>query len=360
MKELKVELGERSYNIFIDKGIFDNIGAEIRKIYKGKKVALITDKNVNNLYGCRMGEILKEEGFQVSSIVVVPGESSKSLKTLQKVYEELFQFEIDRGSLIIAFGGGVVGDLAGFAASTFLRGVSFVQIPTTLLSQVDSSVGGKTAVNLENGKNLVGSFYQPKAVFIDPNFLKTLDNKFIIDGLGEVIKYACIRSINLFNNLMGMASLEELMDNMEEIIYECVSIKSEIVIEDEKDNGIRNVLNFGHTIGHGIEALYNYKLYSHGEAVSIGMYIITKISEKLELTAEGTTDKLKELLEKFYMVHEVNLTVNEIDKIIEIIKHDKKMSSGLINIVLIKKIGEVFTIKKDTNFIKESLCSNII
>lgn len=347
MKELKVNIPGRDYTIFIEKGSLKHIGTSIKKIYKGKKIAIITDKNIYDLYGNNLEEKLKAEGFTVNTIRVKAGENSKSLTTLEYVYNELLDFSITRSDLIITFGGGVVGDLGGFAASTLLRGIPFVQIPTSLLAQIDSSLGGKVAVNLEKGKNLVGSFYQPKAVFIDPELLETLEDKYFSDGMGEMIKYACIKDKDLFEKLSNYDTKKGLMTEIEELIYRCLDIKRNIVEIDELDKGERMLLNFGHTLGHGVEKQYNYEKYSHGEAVAIGMYNITRKSEDLALTKEGTADQIKYLLEKYnlpYKMPEIDL-----DAIKEIIALDKKTAGDKINIILLENIGISFikNIKKE-------------
>ncbi len=343
MKKLDVNIAGRNYTIYIESGLVDNIGENIKKIYKGKKIAIITDENVNLLYGKDLERNLGNSGFYVRTIVVKAGENSKSIETLQYVYNKLLGFSITRTDLIVAFGGGVVGDLAGFAASTLLRGIPFVQIPTSLLAQIDSSVGGKVAVNLEKGKNLVGSFYQPKAVYIDPDLLKTLSKRYFYDGMAEVIKYGCIRDKDLFGKLSNYSRDEELLLEIEEIIYICLNIKKEIVERDEMDNGERMLLNFGHTLAHGVEKYYNYEKYSHGQAVAIGIYNITKKSEALGLTREGTCQSIKALIEKYKLPYKMpNINLDEIKDLISV---DKKTNGDNINIVLLEEIGVSF-IKK--------------
>lgn len=340
MKEIRVNLTEKSYPIYIEKGLISNIGAEIKKIYKNKKVAIITDKNVDNFYGEKVKENLENNSFSVLKIILEPGEKSKSIENLLKVYDELLNFEITRGDLIVALGGGVIGDLTGFAAATLLRGVPFIQIPASLLAQIDSSIGGKVAVDLPKGKNLVGSFYHPEAVFIDPEMLNTLDERFLYDGMAEVIKYGCIKDKELFNNLLGYKNKEELMDNMDYIIHTCCSIKKEIVERDEKDTGDRMLLNFGHTIGHAIEKYFNYETYTHGEAVALGMYAITKKSEEMNITKEGTSELIKDILKKYNLEYKIQLQDKE--KILNTIALDKKSKGNHISLVLIKNIGESY------------------
>lgn len=338
MTRLNVDLPQRSYPIIIEKGLFNRINEEIKRIYTNKKIAIITDKNIEKLYGDRIIKEL-EQDFKIKMIVLEPGEKSKSLEVLEEVYNELLDFQITRGDLIIAFGGGVIGDLGGFAASTLLRGISYIQIPTSLLAQIDSSVGGKVAVNLPQGKNLIGSFYHPKAVLIDPELLSTLDKKYFYDGMAEVIKYASILDKELFQDLLEFTE-EELSQNMESIIWKCCSIKKDIVVRDELDTGERMLLNFGHTLGHVVEKHYKYEKYTHGEAVAIGMYNITKRSENMGITNKGISDLIRRILSKYHLPYEMPLIDQEI--ILGTIGLDKKNKGQYMNLVLIREIGEAY------------------
>lgn len=340
MKKLNMNLGSITSNIIIEKGIIKNAGREIRKVYSSNKIAVVTDENVFGLYGEILEKSLAAENFTPTFIVIKPGEQSKTVDTLKHVYSNLVSMGITRGDLIVALGGGVVGDLAGFAASTYLRGIDFVQIPTSLLAQIDSSIGGKVAVNLDEGKNLIGSFYHPKLVLVDPEVLNSLPEKFVKDGLGEAIKYGCIRDKELFSMLLDIKSNFELLDNIEDIIFRCLSIKKETVEMDEKDKGIRMLLNFGHTIGHAIEKYFNYEKYSHGEAVSVGMYWITKKSEEMGITEKGTSDKIKGVLENYGIEYIIPHLDRE--EIIKNILVDKKNISGKLNLILLKDIGNAF------------------
>ncbi|TWH81520.1 3-dehydroquinate synthase [Sedimentibacter saalensis] len=340
MKKLNMNLGSITSNIIIEKGIIKNAGHDIRKVYSSNKIAVVTDENVFGLYGEILEKSLAAENFTPTFIVIKPGEQSKTVDTLKHVYSNLVSMGITRGDLIVALGGGVVGDLAGFAASTYLRGIDFVQIPTSLLAQIDSSIGGKVAVNLDEGKNLIGSFYHPKLVLVDPEVLNSLPEKFVKDGLGEAIKYGCIRDKELFSMLLDIKSNFELLDNIEDIIFRCLSIKKETVEMDEKDKGIRMLLNFGHTIGHAIEKYFNYEKYSHGEAVSVGMYWITKKSEEMGITEKGTSDKIKGALENYGIEYIIPHLDRE--EIIKNILVDKKNISGKLNLILLKDIGNAF------------------
>ena len=339
MKTININLPNNSYDIVIQKGLFNSFGAEIRKVYSNTKIAVVLDRNLHEMYGCRIKDVLEKDNFILNFIVVSPGENSKSLSTLEYVFSKLTSYNITRSDLIIAFGGGVVGDLAGFAAATYLRGISYIQIPTSLLAQIDSSIGGKVAVGLQEGKNLVGSFYHPLRVLIDPDFLLCLPEKYLKDGLGEVIKYACIKDNILYNTLMDIDSNTQLLNRIEQIIYTCCSIKKQLVESDEKDKGQRLLLNFGHTIGHAIEKHMNYKI-SHGEAVCLGMLYITKNSENLGFTETGTYDSIKTILKHFNI--EYKHSGLDIEVLKDYICMDKKNLSGNINLILLKKIGEAF------------------
>lgn len=347
--ELKVDLKDRSYPIIIEKGLINRVSEEIRKVYKGKKIFIITDDNVNKYYGGKISGELKKNDFEVKLLALKPGEETKNFNTLPIVYNELLDFNLTRSDLIIALGGGVIGDLAGFVASTYLRGVDFVQIPTSLLAQVDSSVGGKVAVDLDRGKNLVGSFYHPKCVLIDPEVLNTLDNRFFIDGMAEVIKYGCIKDKQFFDYLEKMENNQQLINNMEVVIHKCCDIKRQAVENDEKDKGERMLLNFGHTLGHAIEQYYNYTKYSHGEGVAIGMYVISKISEEKGLTKKGTSQRIKDILVKYNLPYELDVNIEET---LEAINLDKKKLGNDLNVIILKEIGNSEIYKTTAEFFK--------
>ena len=347
--QLKVDLKDRSYPIIIEKGLINRVSKEIIKVYKGKKIFIITDDNVNKYYGGKISEELKHNDFEVKLLSLKPGEETKNFNTLPMIYNELLDFNLTRSDLIIALGGGVIGDLAGFVASTYLRGVDFIQIPTSLLAQVDSSVGGKVAVDLERGKNLVGSFYHPKCVLIDPEVLNTLDNRFFIDGMAEVIKYGCIKDKQFFDHIEKMENKKQLINSMELIIHKCCDIKRQVVENDEKDKGERMLLNFGHTLGHAIEQYYNYTKYSHGEGVAIGMYAISKISEEKGLTKNGTSQRIKDILVKYNLPYELDINIEEI---LEAINLDKKKLGNNLNVIILNEIGSSKVYKTTAEFFK--------
>ena len=338
MFKMMVEIPGYSYPIIFERGLGSRLGNEIKKLFSGKNIALVTDENVARIYGREIRESLEGQGFTVNIIAVPPGEKSKSLSVLEYLYNSLLDAGIRRDSLIIAFGGGVVGDLGGFAAATLMRGIPLVQVPTTLLAQIDSSIGGKVAVDLPRGKNLVGAFYQPKAVYIDFNFLNTLEKRFLRDGMGEVVKYAAIRDPNLFKYLLDCSGEEYVV--FEKVIPACCFIKKEIVIKDEKEQGERMLLNFGHTLGHALEKYFNYENFTHGEAVAVGMQIFTENSESMGWTKKGTAALIKRLLDKFSLPN--RLPPVEIDRIVELIKGDKKNFDTGINVVLLKEPGKAY------------------
>ena len=349
-KNLFVDLKENSYNILIEKGLLNKLCEEIKNIYFGEKIFIITDENVDKYYGSKVKDELDKIGYKTRKMVLAPGEKTKSFSTLPSIYNELLDFKLTRKELIITLGGGVIGDLGGFVASTFLRGVSFIQIPTSLLAQVDSSVGGKVAVDLEKGKNLVGSFYQPKAVFIDPDVLNTLPEKFYKDGMAEVIKYGCIKDRDFFYMLKSLKSREEVMNNIEDILYKCCYIKKSVVERDEKDLGERMLLNFGHTLGHAIEKYYNFTGYSHGEAVAIGMYNISLKSEDEGITEKGVAEEIKEILINYDLPYKVDIKDN--NKIIDTISLDKKNIGNVLKVILLKSIGESIIYDTTSDFFK--------
>ena len=257
MKSLRVNLGENSYDIIIGSKILDKIGDYVKS--DGGKIFVISDTNVAPIFANTVIDSLLEKGYECKLHVLEAGEPTKSIKSIEPLYSSMLAFNLTRKDLIVTLGGGVIGDLGGFVASTYLRGVPFVQVPTSLLAQVDSSVGGKVAVDLPEGKNLVGSFYQPKLVFIDTDVLYDLPDRFYIDGMAEIIKYGCIKDEALFETLEGIKSREEFMQKVEDIVYTCCDIKRKVVEVDERDTGERMLLNFGHTYGHAIEKYYKFQ-----------------------------------------------------------------------------------------------------
>ncbi|MBQ6913021.1 MAG: 3-dehydroquinate synthase, partial [Acidaminococcaceae bacterium] len=290
-------------------------------------------------YASILQESLEKEGVVVTVLTFPAGEESKNLQTLGFLYDGLAEAGLTRSDAVVALGGGVTGDMGGLAAATFLRGVAFIQIPTSLLATVDSSVGGKVAIDLSSGKNLVGAFYQPKAVFIDPDLLKTLPVRYLHDGLAEVIKYGCIMDKELFVRLEKIQNDAELLACADEIIETCCNIKARIVEHDEFDTGERMLLNFGHTLGHAVEKTFRFDKYSHGEGVGIGMVLLTSRSEKLGLTESGTAGRIAELLQKFQLPAAVDMQQEDF---LQAIALDKKKRGSRLTLVLLKRIGESF------------------
>jgi len=323
------------YDIKIQSGIIEKSGEIVRPLTKAKRVSIITDSNVAPLYLLKVINSFKAAGFKTHSFSFPAGEPSKNLETINKIMEAFCISNLTRGDLAVALGGGVTGDMTGFASAIYLRGIDFVQIPTSLLSQVDSSVGGKTGCDLPFGKNLCGAFHNPLAVLIDPDVLKTLPEHFVTDGLAEAIKAGAIRLPNLFDLFE-----EGIEQNIEQVITESVQMKADIVERDFTEQGERTLLNFGHTLGHAIERYENYCGLSHGQAVAIGMAIITKASEKAGLTEKGTALRLEKLLNKYNLPTKTNIPLKTL---CELAISDKKSRGSSIKLVLIKKIGEGIT-----------------
>lgn len=351
MPEITVAIpaNETSYALKIEKKLLNKVGKEIAQIFNGSKIMVVTDETVHGYYGETVLNQLKTAGYDVQCIVLPPGEQTKAFSSMPNIYSQLIEFGLTRSDLIIALGGGVVGDITGFAAATYLRGISFVQIPTTLLAQVDSSVGGKVGVDLPEGKNLVGAFYHPKLVLIDPLVLETLTDLSFADGMAEVIKYGCIKDEPFFNLLMDLSSREEVMEQIEYIIEKCCTIKKEVVQADEKDTSERMLLNFGHTLGHAIEAYYNYETYSHGQGVAIGMVELSKIAEEKQLTQVGTTGRIVAILENHHLPTQLK-NAKEYAEILPYIKKDKKNYEGKLNVIVLEKIGQAHRVKTDRHF----------
>ncbi|MFC1546463.1 3-dehydroquinate synthase [bacterium] len=331
---------------------------------KTKGVLVVTDKNVKSLYYAKLEKAFIDAGCNVDVYVLEPGEMSKNLDVVNSIYTKCFELYSDRTFYIIALGGGVTGDIAGFAAATYLRGVPFIQVPTTLLAQVDASIGGKTGVNMPYGKNLIGSFYQPKAVWIDPGFLNTLDEKEYISGLAEVVKYAVIKDKSLFKYILDNsdALLKKEFNHVFYIIKKCAKIKAQIVEKDEKEKGLRRILNFGHTLGHALETSGEYKGLTHGEGVAVGMVFAAYLGYKLgkcrrivEQNIEFVLKKLGFYIIDYYKNDYFHNNEDTLNRVIEIIRYDKKMEQDKINFIVPKKIGSAIAVKLDLSLIKKYL-----
>jgi len=343
LANIRVELKERSYAIEIKRGLLSEVGPRLKGLGHSGLCALVSNPLVYGLYGETLLESLRRAGgFEPIVIIVPDGEEYKNLTEAGKIYDVLVKNRFERGSPIIALGGGVIGDITGFAAATYLRGVPYVQVPTTLLAQVDSSVGGKTAVNHSGGKNLIGSFYQPEAVFIDPETLKTLEPREVRTGLAEVIKYGVILDRNFFAfleaNANGLTALENGL--IIEAISRSCAIKADVVSADEFEiTGQRAILNLGHTFGHAIEALSGYGVFRHGEAVAMGMVMSARFSLRLGLCAEEAASRIEALVSALGLP--VEPPEIEISAFIESMKHDKKVRDGGLRFILVRAIGSV-------------------
>ncbi|MBO5727580.1 MAG: 3-dehydroquinate synthase [Oscillospiraceae bacterium] len=353
MKALTVALPGREYDIKIETGLLDKAGACCRAVLpKAKRVAVVTDSNVAPLYLQRVYNSLKLAGFAVEGIVVPAGESSKSMEMLGQLYDQMLAFGLSRTDAVVALGGGVVGDLAGFAAATVLRGVDYVQIPTTLLAQVDSSVGGKVAIDLPAGKNLAGAFWQPKLVLMDPACLTTLSERIFSDGMAEVIKYGCIRDADFFRLLLDCGGRAGVMEHIEQVLYTCCDMKRRVVLNDERDTGERMVLNFGHTVGHAFELAGHYETWTHGQAVAVGMLWAAALGERLGVTPAGTGADIRRALEMYHLPAEIPC---EWETMVEAVGLDKKRAGEGISFVLLEQLGCAVPVKMDTNRLLDEL-----
>lgn len=350
---LSVNLKEHSYQIKVQRNSLAQSGIWVGGIWQKQKVALVTDSTVNQFYTQQVKESLENNGFQTTVMVIPSGEASKSLEMTEYLYSKLVQDNFTKSDGIIALGGGVIGDLAGFVAATYMRGIHFLQIPTSLLAQVDSSIGGKTAVNTAAAKNLIGTFHQPDGVLIDPDVLDTLPQRRLKEGVAEIIKAAAIADVHLWQLLENLKDINELKQCVEKVIIPALKVKQQVVEEDEFDQNQRLILNFGHTIGHAIEKTAGYGAISHGESVAIGMVKITQHAEEIGQTSKNTTQKLQQMLNKF----DLPLTFADFNpiQIKEAIIHDKKIRDDQLKIILLEKIGQAKIIPICLNTIEEYL-----
>ncbi len=336
MRSVRVDTAP-GYDIVIGANAWEALGKLVAP-WRGKQAVVVTDQTVGALYGARVARLLTEAGLRPAQITVPDGENSKSMAQLQALYDAFLDLSVTRADLVVALGGGVVGDLTGFAAASYLRGVPFMQLPTTLLAQVDSSVGGKVAVNLPRGKNLVGAFYQPVAVCADLSALGTLDARQIGCGLGEIIKTACIADAALFETIEHAGGRSGLMPLLPDVVARCCEIKADYVRRDAHDRGARMELNFGHTIGHALEAVLGYGALLHGEAVCIGMLAAAREGEKLGVTEAGTAARLKNVL-AMYDLH-TEMPKADMNALLQAAGHDKKSAGGTLTQVLLTRMGQ--------------------
>lgn len=341
MREIWVSLPNNSYPIRIKPSSLGHLGSSLRGIGAEGQVALVTNPKVDRLYGKSLREGLRKADLVTIKMTVPEGERYKTLSSVKSLYDKLIAHRFERKSFLMALGGGVVGDLAGFVAATYLRGIRLVHIPTTLVAQVDSSIGGKTGVDHAKGKNLIGSFYQPKMVYVDPSVLSTLENREFRSGLAEVAKYGVIADADFFGFLEKEADriLAREPAPLLHLIERCCEIKANVVQEDERESGLRRTLNFGHTIGHALETLGGYRRFLHGEAISIGMVAATKIAFLLGFCKEEDIRRLSVLLTRFGLP--VSLPKVKVTDILNIVTVDKKVENRKVQFVLPERIGGV-------------------
>ena len=355
MVSLNVPLPGREYDILIESGLLDRAGERLRAVLpKAQRIFVVTDSTVAPLYLERVERSLTAAGFGVTACAVPAGEHSKSAAMLARLWESMLEAGLTRTDAVAALGGGVVGDLAGFAAATLLRGVDFVQIPTTLLAQVDSSVGGKVAIDLEHGKNLAGAFWQPKLVLMDPDALDTLPDRTFADGMAEVIKYGCIADREFFDFLAERPSRRAIMAEIEHVLYTCCKIKRDVVVQDERDTGLRMILNFGHTVGHAFELAGHYERWTHGQAVAAGMVCAARLG--LGLGVSGGNDNgiqtLIDLLEAFGLPTHIECGW---DSIVQAVGLDKKSAGDQIIMIFLEKMGHAVPVKMEKETVLECL-----
>ena len=354
---VKVSLAERSYDIVIKAGLLQEVGSRLRGLGCSGKVAVVTNPVVGRLYGKAVQDSLKAAGYQVKMILVPNGERAKTLRWTSAILDVLAKERFERGSFVVALGGGVVGDLAGFAAALFARGIPFVQVPTTLVSQVDSSVGGKTGVNHALGKNLIGAFHQPRLVLIDPATLGTLPKREWVAGLAEVIKYGMIEDAEFFaylerhmNDLLAMEP-----GRVAHIVARSCRIKASVVMEDERESDRRRILNYGHTVGHALESLGGYRKLVHGEAVAIGMVQEASLARHLGLCSQSVAARQQSLVRAAGLPDV--LPVTRFSELWTAMQHDKKMAEGRLHCVLPEQVGRVTIVPIERSMVKEWFAS---
>lgn len=359
MKKIDVRLAQNGYSVYVGAGLLAETGKYVNELGLKDKAVIITNPVVNKLCGNIVRQSLQNAGFQTTVLEVPDGESNKSLSSAGVLYEQLAKSGAERSTVILALGGGVIGDLAGFVAATYMRGVPLVQLPTTLLSQCDSSIGGKTAVNHGQLKNEIGAFYQPRVTIADISTLKTLPKDELISGLAEVIKYGVIKDEKFFEYLEKHLDLIKALDNnvLETIVAKSAGIKAEIVAGDEKDLGLRNILNFGHTVGHAVETVSGFRV-AHGQGVSIGMAAAAQIAVKMKLMQSDECARLKNLLEKAGLM--TSLPSLDVKQIAAATRFDKKVQSGKIRFILPQRIGQVIITDEVNPAVVEQVLAEMI
>lgn len=330
---------DKPYEVIVEDGVLDRAGEKIAPLVRpGSRAMIVSETNVFPIYGERLKASLEKAGIHTAEFVFEAGEPQKQLSTVMQIYEALAENDFTRSDIIVTLGGGVAGDMGGFAAATFLRGIDFVQVPTSLLAQVDASVGGKTGVDLPFGKNLVGAFHQPRLVLADPKTLSTLPDAYFTDGMGEVIKYGCIADKALFETIERLGSRAALMPRLDEIVARCCAIKARYVHEDPHDHGVRMQLNFGHTLAHALENTMGYGVLLHGEAVCIGMVAAAKWGETLGVTPEGTSARIEQVLKAYDLPTERDASLTRA-QLAATMALDKKAEGDGVRCVILTEIG---------------------
>jgi 3-dehydroquinate synthase len=356
---IPVKLPENSYEIAIAPGSLSQLGSYISKLNLGKKVLIVSNPDIFSHYGEITSNSLRDAGFDVFNHSIPEGETHKTLESIAQIYDTALENRIERSSTMLALGGGVIGDMTGFAAATWLRGINFVQVPTSLLAMVDASIGGKTGVNHPKGKNLIGAFYQPRLVLIDPQVLATLPVREFRAGMAEVIKYGVIWEADLFTKLERAERLDDIAYLSEEllqiILTRSCQAKADVVSKDEKEAGLRAILNYGHTIGHAIESLTGYSVINHGEAVGLGMVAAGKIATKLQMWTEEEEIRQNNLIKKAGLPTQIPADLDS-EAVIETLQTDKKVKAGKVRFILPTQIGEVtITDQVPSDLIREVL-----
>ena len=359
LSKIAVNLEKKSYQIAIAPNLLNQIGDYLKSLDIGNKIIVVSNSMIFDEYGNQLLAALKTADFSVSYHIIPAGERHKTLLSIQKIYDTALENYIERSSTFLALGGGVIGDMTGFAAATWLRGINVIQVPTSLLAMVDAAIGGKTGVNHPQGKNLIGAFHQPKLVLIDPQVLKTLPVREFRAGMAEVIKYGVIWDQDLFQQLEAAERLDELnylsQELLQTILTHSCQAKADVVSQDEKEGGIRAILNYGHTVGHAIESLTGYRLVNHGEAVAIGMVVAGKIAVKMGYWSEEESQRQEELITKAGLPKTVPYMLS-IEDILEALKSDKKVKAGKVRFILPETIGKAII----TDEVSSEIVSDVV
>jgi 3-dehydroquinate synthase len=357
---IPVQLPENPYHIAIAPNSLDQIGEQLKPLKLGKKALIVSNPEIFRFYGDIVVKSLEKAGFETYYYLIPAGETYKTLQSIEQVYNTALEKRLERSSTMLALGGGVIGDMTGFAAATWLRGINFIQIPTSLLAMVDAAIGGKTGVNHPQGKNLIGAFYQPKLVLIDPTVLKTLPEREFRAGMAEVIKYGIIWDADLFNELEEVESLDHFGALSEELLQRIVTsscqAKADVVSQDEKESGLRAILNYGHTIGHALESLTGYSVVNHGEAVGLGMIAAGEIAVKMGMWSREECDRQNNLIKKAGLPTKISTKIDP-EAILDSLQSDKKVKDSRVRFILPTRIGKVIISDRVTSEIIKSVIS---